>query len=332
MKARQLLPACGVLVAVLGSAAFLAACGSSSSDSGGTGEEGATGTKPTITMISFAGSDYYAGYVRGAEAEADELGLELEVQDAPSYEASDIAATINAAVATSPDYLLVPAVDAVALRQPLLAASERGVNVITYDSQLEDPDFIVTYVNSDYTEYGRKSAEELGRVAGAKGKALLVSLFTGNDDLERLATGFHEGLPASMTELPVQYDQAENGKAAAIVRATLTREPELAGLAAPSGFGAEGAIAALREAGKVGDVKVVLYAASDDEFSINAVRKGEAQAVIGIELAEVAKAAVDAAVEDAEGKDLPPRLSVPFCVITEETVNKPADERCVRVS
>ena len=131
-----------------------------------------------------------------------------------------------------------------------------------------------------------------------------------------------------MTELPVQYSQGENGKASAIVRATLTREPDLAGISAASAYGAEGSMAALREAGKIGEVKAVLLSAT--KFAIDALRKDEVQVVVAEPLEDIAIRAVEAAYEDANGKSVPKEILLPLCTITKDTINEPKNKPCLQ--
>jgi len=326
MRVRQVLTTAVLGALAVALAVLFSACGSSSDDSSAADAESGK-TKPKIAVVSVTDTDYFVHYNIGFEQAAEDLGLDVEVHNSPNFETSAVAATINAAVATNPDYLIVTAVDSVGLRQPLLSASERGIKVITYDTQVDEPDFVVTYVNADYHEIGKQSGAELGRVMGGDGKALFLSPLTGNEDYESLEEGFSEALPAGVTELPAQYDQAENSKANSIVRATLTREPDLTGISTTSVVGAEGVIAALREAGKVGQVKLVLQSAT--KFGIEALRKGEVQVIVSEALEEIAERAVEAAYEDANGTELPEKVTVPICTITAETVDDPENARCL---
>jgi ribose transport system substrate-binding protein len=326
MKARQIFTA-AVLVAVLvAMALLLAACGSSTnSPSKG---HGSGAVKPRIAVVSLAGSEYAAGYNRGFEREAKKLGLEVKVLNSPSVEVSDMTATINAAIATNPTYLLATAVNSKALRQPLLTAHERGIKVITYDTQVDKPNFVTTYVNVNYREYGEHAGTELGRLVGGKGKVMLDDIGPGNQALEELAAGFAKTLPQGVTELPVQYGQGENSKANAIVRGMLTSQPELTGVSAASAFGGEGTIAALREAGKIGKVKAVLLSATS--FAISALRKGEVQVVVAEPLESIGERSIEAAYEDANGKTLPKMIVLPLCTITASTISDPKNAPCIQ--
>lgn len=331
MKVRQMLPVSIAAILVLAAAVLLAACGGSSGSSSETsseGESGAGGKKPSIAVVSIAGSEYFTTYNRGFEKASAELGLDVNLQNATAYEPNAVAQTINAVVATNPEYLIAPAIDSAALRQPLLAASERGIKVITYDTQVEEPDFVVTYVNANYHEYGELAGAELGRLVGGTGKVLLDSIVPGNEDLERLQEGFAEALPEGVTELPVQYGQGENSKAAAIVRATLTRYPDLAGVSAASAFGGEGTMAGLQEANKIGQVKAVLLSAT--KFAVAALENEEVQAIIAEPLETIGYKAVEAAYDDANGKEVPEEIRLPLCTITKENIDAPENAKCIQ--
>lgn len=327
MKVRRVLRATISFAMALGLAVVVTACGSSSGESPGE-TAGAEGKRPTIAAVSLAGSEYNAAYNRGFEKAASQLGLEVSITNSPTIENSDMTATIDAAIATNPEYLIAPAFDSTALRQPLLTASERGIKVIVYDTQVSEPDFILTYVNANYLEYGELAGKELGSLVEGKGKVMLDAVFPGNQGLEEIEDGFAKTLPSSVTELPVQYSHAENSKANAIVRSMLTGEPELSGIAATSAFGGEGSIAALREAGETGKVKAVLLSATP--FAISALRKGEAQVVVAEPLESIGERAVHAAYEDANGKSLPKEILLPLCTITVETIDAPENAPCIQ--
>jgi len=270
----------------------------------------------------------FNGYVTGAKARAKKLGIKLNVQLAKNYEPSSETATVNAAIATHPDYLLVSAVNSVAMRAPLLAASKRGVTIITYDTNTANPTFVLTYVNADYSEYGRRAGVELTRLIGGHGKVILLNYGPGNEGLDALSAGFKKSIRPPVVALPMQYDNADSAKANAIIRATLTREPDLAGLVAISGGGGDGAITALKEAHKIGKVKVVLLSAR--QASIKALRAGTAQVVVAEALLNIGAGAVQAAYDDSLGKKLPKKIYIPLCVITPATINAPKNVPCIQ--
>lgn len=319
-------------------AVMLAGCGSSSSSTEANGSGGSSSSsteangsgekKPSIAAVSIAGSEEYELYAKGMEQEAEKLGLDLKVYNSPSLETAAISSTISSAVATNPEYLIAAAIEASALRQPLLNASERGIKVITYDSQVEDPNFVLSFVNSDYHEIGELSAKALGdAIEGNGSMAQMLTAIPGNQDLESMIEGFEEALRPGLTPLPTQYSQGENGKANEIVRALLTREPNLGGIVAVSGFGGEGTVSALSEAGEIGKVKVVLQIGSP--FAIKALRSGEVQAVIGDQPVTIGEEAVKVAYEDANGRPVKPKVVVPVCTLTIENIDHPEYPNCV---
>ena len=171
-------------------------------------------------MVGFASNPYYAEYNKGFEAEASKLGLELDIHNSPSFEAGPVTATINAAVASNPEYLLVPAVESTALRPPLLEASKRGVKIITYDTQVDEPDFVTSYVNADYAEYGELSGTAIGELRRRQRQGVADLDHPWQLFLEDFNEGFEAKLPAGVELLPVQYDNLEASKANSIMRAT----------------------------------------------------------------------------------------------------------------
>ena len=83
---------------------------------------------------------------------------------------------------------------------------------------------------------------------------------------------------ATYVIIGVQYDNDDPAKAASIVSATLSAHPDLKGIFATNLFSAEGAATALRQRGKLGQVKIVGFDAGPKQ--VRDLRGGVVQALI----------------------------------------------------
>lgn len=309
------------------------AAGCGDDESGGGESAGSdSGAKPKITMLSASNViPGWIGYDKGAQEAADRLGVDLTIQQWASLEPQDLVAGVNAVSAAKPDAALFSAVNAPALQSALEQAAERIGTVVVFDSPPEDPSFAAAYVGSAAAEEGVAAAKKLSELIGGKGKVLQTSAQPSFSTLEINTKAFREEIENNhpgIELLPLQRDDGNTSKNAAIMRATLARHPDLAGAyLGTSGLGGEGGVGALRSAGKTGEVKVItldgLPAAIED------LRKGYQQAVVSPKLNDLGGGAVEAAVKALNGEPVEKENLVGFCVLTKDNLDEPENQQCI---
>jgi ABC-type sugar transport system substrate-binding protein len=145
MKKVGLLFAC---MLVLLSSVGLAACSGTEAVS----EE--DGIKIGFSVIDIS-MGYWTEQVEGAQAKADELGIELIVQNSDSDAASQISA-MEDWVSQGVDAIIVSAVDSQALESYVEAAHEKGIYVIAAIHDLEGAD---AFVDQDEYKLGVMTGE-----------------------------------------------------------------------------------------------------------------------------------------------------------------------------
>jgi ABC-type sugar transport system substrate-binding protein len=306
-------------------------CGSSDSSKGG-GSSGTAAAKPKITMLTASNViPGWIGYDDGAKAAAQRLGVDLKIQQWASLEPNDLVAGVNAVAASKPDAALFSAVNAPALQSALEQAAGRIHKVILFDSPATNPSFAATYVGSNNAEEGVAAAKKLAELIGDKGTVLQTSAQPSFGGLEINAKAFRDEMVKNhpnVNLLPLQRDDGDTSKNAAIMRATLARHPDLAGAyLGTSGLGGEGGVGALRAAGKAGQVKVMTL--DGLPAAINDLRKGYQQAVVSTKLKDLGGGAVEDAVKALKGETLPKQTLVGFCVLTKDNLDQPDNQQCI---
>jgi ribose transport system substrate-binding protein len=322
------------LVAVL-VLAVAAGCGSDNSSSGGNGTStagAASGKKYKITMLTASNViPGWIGYDEGAKAAAEKLGVDLTITQWASLEPKDLVAGVNAVTATNPDAALFSAVNAPALQSALEQSAKRIKKVVLFDSPATDPSFAATYVGSSNAEEGVASAKAMAKLLHDKGTVLQTSAQPSFGGLEINAKAFRDEMTKNhpgINLLPLQRDDGDTSKNAAIVRATLARHPDLAGAyLGTSGLGGEGGVNALRQAGKIGQVKVMTL--DGLPAAISDLRKGYQQMVASTKLRDLGGGAVEAAVKALKGEQLPKETLVGFCELTKENLDVPENQQCI---
>jgi ribose transport system substrate-binding protein len=311
------------LVAGLGVTALLAAgCGSSSG--GGTSSTGGTSSNKNIAMVLANKADPFFLTIRcGAQQEASKLGVHLTVQLTNDYSPGQQIAAINGVTATTPQAVVVDPMDPEAIFPPLRQAHGDGAKLVTLDGTLNDKSLLASEIVSDDYHAGVVSAQQLAGLIGRKGQVLMIALQTGVPPVQNRINGFKAGMKAypNITVLPIQYDNSDPQRAAAILSATLARNPDLAGIYSENPPAVQGATNALKQAGKVGTIKQVVFDGSPT--TVADLQSGAAQAIVVQEPRLEGQIAVRQAIAAIDGKPTQKHIVTPVQVITTKNLNTP---------
>jgi ribose transport system substrate-binding protein len=183
----------------------------------------------------------------------------------------------------------------------------------------------VSQIASDNLAGGKKAAETLLKLTGGKGKYLVVNVKPGISTTDARGKGFEEGLKgkAGVDYLGQQYNNDDPAKAASIVTATLAKHPDLKGIFATNLFAAEGSASGLRQAGKLGQVKIVGFDAGPKQ--VEDLKQGTVQALIAQQPAEIGKQGVEQAIAALKGDQTKPKIGTGFTVITKDNLAQNQD-------
>ncbi len=327
MPKRSLLARPLSLLVALALVAGLAACGSSDDANDG-GDTTASGGRYDITLIpGIRGDRYYVALQCGAEAEARRLGVNLEMQGGTAFDPSSQTPIVQAVSATKPDGIVVAPVDSQAMFIPLQQASQGGAEIALVDTTLDDDEFAVSSIRSGSHAGGVQAAAIVNELSGGRGKALQISIKPGLSTLDAGKAGFEEGIARydGIEYLGTEYANNDQVRVASIVSAMLQKEPDLNAIFLPSGADAEGVGAALRRAGKVGEVQVVAYDAYPAQ--VEQIERGELQALIVQKPYEMGELGVRQVVNALEGRPTEKSITTDLLVATRDNIHSPEIER-----
>jgi rhamnose transport system substrate-binding protein len=246
-----------LLVLILLAAFGLAGCGKSAGPKSNGNSEG--GRKPVIAFLPKSrGNAYFVSCKKGADKAAKDLGLEL-IFDAPS---NPDPAKQNEIVET----WITMGVDAIAaacenkegISTALRKARAKGIKVITFDADAL-PDARDFFVNQA-TEQGIGYAvmDEAARLTGGEGEfALIVGSVTAANQIAwrrhieaRLADKYPKMKLVAVRPCDDQKDKAQSE-----ATTLLSAYPDLKLIASITSLGVPGAAEAIKQAGKIGQVK-----------------------------------------------------------------------------
>jgi ribose transport system substrate-binding protein len=308
------------LILALATAVALSACGDDDDDAtAGTD----TGDK-RIAILQAYPTGFFAAVTCGIKAEADKLGYQLEEPQSPKqYDPVEQRQVADAVLARQPDALILMPVDPQSLVPVMKPAVEAGMELITVDQNLADASLSKSFIASNNVLGGREAGRELARQLGGKGKVMVSGQLPGNQiDLDR-RKGFEQAVAEEpgLEYLGTEYHNQSIEKAAQQVAAKLRAHPDLAGIFGTDDTGAGGAVTALKEAGKVGDVKVIDFDAQD--VGVGLLEEGSVSALIAQrpeEMGRIAMQQLDTAFND---QPTDKTVQTPFTVITEDEVDDP---------
>ncbi len=309
-----------VLTLTLG-AAVLAACGDDDNDGGG---GGGGGGKDLTLIAGVKGDEFYITMNCGAQAEAKKLGASLNFQGPNEFSADLQTPIVNAVAAKKPDAVLIAPTDTKAMYAPIKQLADGGSKVVLVDTTLEQADLAVSQIASDNEGGGREAASTLAKLIGGSGKVFVVNVKPGISTTDLRAKGFEAGAKeAGLDYIGQQYSQDDPAKAASIVKAILASNPDLKGIFATNLFSAEGAASGLKEAGKLGDVKIVGFDAGPKQ--VQDLKDGLVQALIAQRPAQIGSLGVQQAVAALDDKPTKKKIATGFISITKDNLAQNQD-------
>jgi ribose transport system substrate-binding protein len=314
-----------VLLLVLVSAVVVA-CGGDDS-SGGGGDTGSSGGGKNYNMTLIAGvkgDEFYITMNCGAQEKAKELGVTLDFQGPDKFDAAQQTPIVDAVAAKSPDAILIAPTDTKALFAPITQAAQNS-KIVLVDTTLDDPSMAVSQIASDNLKGGETAGSTLLDLIGGKGTVMVVNVKPGISTTDQRGQGFEQAVKGKpgVTYLGQEYDNDDPAKAASIVTATLSKHPDLSGIFAANLFSAEGSATALRQAGKLGKVKIVGFDAGPKQ--VEDLKAGLVQALIAQKPAEIGAQGVEQAYNALTGKSTTPKIGTDFAVVTKDNLAEQQD-------
>ena len=253
-----------VTTLVLALALGAAACGDDDDDSAAGGGGGGGGGEVQGANVAFLpkaiNNPYFDVAAKGGEAAAKQLGGEFK-QVGPS-EASAPAQVpfINTLTQQRVDAMAVSANDPNALVPALDRASQAGVKIVTYDSDVA-PEARAVFVNqADSEEIGRIQVQILGEQIGNKGEIAILSAASTATNQNAWIKFMKDELSKpeykDMKLVKVAYGNDDDQKSFQETLGLLQAYPNLKGIISPTTVGIAAAARALDSEGMSGKVKL----------------------------------------------------------------------------
>jgi len=267
---------------------------------------------------------------KGAQAQAEILSRELGVEVVVDYRPPSVADVVEQnvilekAASSRPSGIAVDPVDAVGHMTALNRIRDQGIPVVLFDSP--SPDASITSVGNDFSQQGIIAAERLAKLIGCAGKVAVMQGYpTAPNHKERYKAQLAVlGKYPDITVVDGGIDNDDIETARQQASAVLESHPDLSGYLCCDASGPIGIASAIKNAGRVGKVKVV----SMDGIKpiLDAIREG----VIESSAATIPKMQGSMSVlmlwQASLGVQIPQAIDTGIDVITQENVDRYLDE------
>ncbi|WP_017584486.1 ABC transporter permease/substrate-binding protein [Nocardiopsis valliformis] len=273
---------------------------------------------PRVGMsLSTLNNPFFLQMRDGAQAEADEAGVNLVVTDAQD-DASQQADQIQNFISTGVDAMVINPVDSDAAGPPVRGANNADIPVIAADRGVTGAD-IETLVASDNVEGGRLAAQALAEELGGEGRIVVLQGTPGTSASRERGSGFAEGIAEYpgievVAQQPADFDRS---KGLDVMTNMLQGNGDVDGVFAENDEMALGAAAALSSRGE----EAVVIGFDGTPEGLEAVTGGTLYASVAQQPAEIGRVAVRNAIAAASGEGLEETVMVPVEVVTEENVD-----------
>ncbi|MEM1442345.1 MAG: sugar ABC transporter substrate-binding protein [Verrucomicrobiota bacterium] len=305
---------------------FLNSC-NESGDSSSEAESAEPG-KPEIALIMKSlANEFFKTMADGAEAYQAENTEQFDLIVNGIKNETDLAqqvALVEQMIARGVDAIVIAPADSKALISVLKRAQAQGITVVNIDNKLDDKVLAdagvsIPFVGPDNREGAKMVGEALAGTleAGAK-VAILEGVPTAFNAQQRRA-GFEDAMKEAGAEVvTVQSASWEMEKANSVSAAVLTANPELSAILASNDNMALGAAAAVKAAGKDGQVQIVGF---DNISAVQTmIREGRILATADQHGGKLAVFGIEAAMKILSGEGEPSDQKTPVDLVTKETL------------
>jgi ribose transport system substrate-binding protein len=227
-------------------------------------------------------------------------------------------------VAQHVDGLVLAPADSRALVGALRRAADAGVVVVNIDNKLDpavlaERDLVVPFVGPDNRKGARLAGAHLAGTLGRGGRVATIEGLPTADNAIQRRLGFEDAIAEGGLELVAsQAGNWEMSRGNQVAAALLTAHPGLQGLMCANDSMALGAAAAVRAAGRTGQVLIVGF----DNISAvqDLIRSGEILATVEQHAADLAAFGIDYALEILRTGAAPADRETPVDLITADTL------------
>ncbi|MGE5613897.1 MAG: substrate-binding domain-containing protein [Bacillota bacterium] len=285
--------------------------------------------KYTIAVVvKSAAIPVWESHIIAAKKAGEELGVTiLDYSPSKADNVEEQKRILEDLITTGVDAVVLAPANTEAVKGPVQDLINAGIPVI-YDNTMgpSDVDYL-TYVGVDNIKVGEMIADKMAELIGGKGKVVVMEGVPGQATSDLRTKGcverFKSKYPDIYVETGVTNWQFDEGRKLAEDYITKWGD-ELTAMVAVGGNQAEGAVEAVKAAGKQGHVLISGFDVQEPQYT--AVEKGDEVFTVSQGVYQQAYLSVVAAIRALNGEAVPRQINCPITIVTKENL-KEMDER-----
>lgn len=289
-------------------------------DNGAENAEQSGGDSLTIGFSNWSRSfEFYVDLEEGMQKKADELGVELVIQDADG-DLTEQTSQLENFISRDMDGVIICPIDSEAAGSEVEMVNAEDIPLATVDIECTGGGEVVTHVASDNYLGGQLAAEYVGEALGGKGKIAVISNPTITTIIER-EKGFTETIETEYPDIEIvanQSGESTREKGMEVAENILEKNPDLDAIFGTNDMMALGAVQAIQA--KNLDTIVVGFDATEE--ACNAMKEGSPmKASVAQQPQLLGETVLESLVNYINGEDVEPEIKVEVKLVTEENAD-----------
>ena len=219
-----------------------------------------------VLIVKTRNNPFFDPMIKAAEAEAKALGVELQVQapEQETYKEKQFA-LVQQMITSGVDAILISPADSKGIVPALRQAQDKKILVINLDNRVDADTARIAgvklsgYVGADNEEGGKLAGQAMVSVLPPNASVAIIEGIRGANNAEARKTGFETAVKGKLVidaRESADWDMNEaNQKAQSI----LVAHPQLKGIFCANDMMAIGAIKAVLQSGKKGQISIIGY-------------------------------------------------------------------------
>lgn len=208
----------------------------------------------------------------------EKKGVRTSILGPAEWDVPGQISTIEQVIPSKPAGLLINGTDP-GIAQVIRKAVDAGIPTVVYDSEIPNSGRDC-FIGSDWYEMGKLQGERMAKIINGQGKVACLGIL-GMENMEAGFKGFQDVLKKfPEIEFIGKYDDKANVETAAHITADLlAANPDLAGIAGFDSNSGPGIAISVKEAGKVGKIKITTVDAEPEHLAL--VKEGVIDYLVG---------------------------------------------------
>jgi ribose transport system substrate-binding protein len=236
------------------------------------------GKKHKLAFVTNNASDFWTIARKGTEkAQADIPDIDVEFRINSDGSAAEQQRVVDDLLAKGVEGIAISPVDPMNQTPMLNRAAQQAV-LVTQDSDAPNSNR-TCYIGTDNVAAGRQAGELVKEALSQGGKIMVFVGVLDAANAQQRYQGLKEALAGSNVQiLDVRTDNTDRVRAKSNAADTLVNQPDIAGLVGLWSYNGPAILSAVKEAGKVGKVKIIAF--DEEDETLSGIKEGAIYATV----------------------------------------------------